>query len=357
MLDPLIKNALDAHGEAISGYINGNSKRLEALEYEVLHLKDGGVMGFGGANRKTSFADLALREIESNRESLSKTGRLGLQLKAATDLVTTANAASVMSGGVGSISGAAYGIQNTMLTIPMTSAASVVYSRAGVAEGAASAQQGEGAAKSAFRPVFTQVTQSALTVAGYANISKQALNSGVELRSALDVAMRRGLNLALDVALIGGNTTPAWAGLDTLATQVSSSFEALPDAVSDAIAQMQEAGHQPTHIVMRPSAWLAIVTATETGGAYLSGNYLGAPEMMLRGLPVVLSASVPAGCAFVLDQQQCVLGVTENVSLTIGYTGTQFTENEATLLAEVGVIPMLKATGAISLAVPFGVSI
>lgn len=120
------------------------------------------------------------------------------------------------------------------------------------------------------RPTVSLVTQTALTVAGYSTLSKQALNDSAELQRAIDVTLRRSIGKALDSEL----NTGARGALLTLATAYTSTvYTPLADAASEAVATMQEAGFNPDTVVLRPAGWLAITTAKDTGSG---GRLLGA---------------------------------------------------------------------------------
>ena len=210
-------------------------------------------------------------------------------------------------------------------------------------------QSAEGAAKAAVRPTFTLVSQTALTIAGYSKISKQALNDQQELTRAIDVTLRRSIAKALDSELNSG----AWGGLLTLETAYTSLVYGLADAASEAVATMQEAGFVPDTVVMRPADWLAITTAKATGsGEYLSGAYLAPLPELLRGMKVVLSPTVTAGKVLVVDSSQIELLVVEDLNVEIGTDADDFTKNVRTILGELRVVPTFRAVGAARLITP-----
>jgi HK97 family phage major capsid protein len=194
------------------------------------------------------------------------------------------------------------------------------------------------------------VSQTALTIAGYSKISKQALNDQQELTRAIDVTLRRSIAKALDSELNSG----AWGGLLTLATAYTSLvYDGLADAASEAVATMQEAGFVPDTVVMRPADWLAITTAKATGsGEYLSGAYLAPLPELLRGMKVVLSPTVTAGKVLVVDSSQIELLVVEDLNVEIGTDADDFTKNVRTILGELRVVPTFRAVGAARLITP-----
>lgn len=85
---------------------------------------------------------------------------------------------------------------------------------------------------------------------------------------------------------------------------------------------------------------------------YLSGNYLGAMPQEMRGLRVVLSPSVAAGKALLIDSSHFELLVVDDFSVEIAYDGNDFTKNLVTMLGELRAIPIFLTTGAARLITP-----
>lgn len=291
-----------------------------------------------------------LKAIYANSDLLSKTDKLRLEIKAAGDVTGTGSARAIAGGGVGAPAGMALGVQHAFQSRLIGAVSAFEYSRFLAVEGAAALQATEGAAKAAVRPTFSLVTQTALTVAGYSKISKQALNDSAELQRAIDVTLRRSIGKALDSEL----NTGAWGALLSLATAYTSTvYTSLADAASEAVATMQEAGFNPDTVVMRPADWLAITTAKALGsGEYLSGAYLAPLPELLRGLKVVLSPTVTAGKCLVVDSSQLELLIVEDLTVEIGTDGNDFTTNVRTILGELRVIPTFRAVGGARLITP-----
>jgi hypothetical protein len=292
-------------------------------------------------------------EFRRNAELISKSSHVRLEVKAAGDALTTADARSVMSGGVGVPYGGILGVQNALAPRVIGPISAVEYSRFLANEGAAAKQASEGAAKAAVRPTFSLITQTAATIAGYTKISKQALSDSAELSQAIDVTLRRSIATALDTLLCSGS----WGGQNGLlahATAYTSLvYTGLADAVSEGVATMQGAGFSPNVVCMTPADWLAITVAKGTANDhYLSGAYLGELPMSLRGLRVVLSPSITAGKALLLDSAHVELLVCEDLTIEIGTDGSDFTTNQRTILGEMRVIPTWRAVGAGRLITP-----
>lgn len=348
-----IGRAVDGIDTKIGEYARNADLKFRELSDEILQLKQRGAVRPGdiqtGAQGLTIGAKV-WAELDKNADLLGKTGKLRLEIKAAADVTGTGSARSIMSGGVGVPAGLPIGVQFAMPTRPIGSTSAVEYSRYTGMEGAAALQAAEGDAKAAVRPTFSLISQTALTVAGYSKISKQALSDSVELQRAIDVTLQRSIATALDSLLNSG----AWGGLLTLATAYTSLvYTGAADAASEGVATMQEAGFAPDTVVMRPADWLAITTAKAAGsGEYLSGSYLAPLGESLRGLRVVLSPSITAGKIMVMDSTQLELLTVEELTIEIGTDQDDFTKNVRTILGELRVVPAFRAVGAARLITP-----
>lgn len=324
------------------------SDRLLSLEQKG----SAGARMFDRPGARASLADQVVKGFTDNSELFAKTKSLRLELKAATDPITTSSGRTVMSGGVGFVQGGVLGLQNAIpvRSVPVTA---LEYSRYIGQQGAAGGQGAEGDTKSAVRPDHELVTQNALTIAGYAKMSRQALADSQELRQAVDVTLNRSVATALDVALVNGMTgfTGGFEGLATAYTSLV--YTSLVDAISEGVATMQVAGFVPDVVALNPADWLAITVAKGTANDhYLSGSYLGQIEPVLRGLRVVLSPSIDAGKALVLDSTHSELLIVNDFTVEIGYTNDDFIKNLAVLLGEMRILPVFRTVGSARLITP-----
>lgn len=349
--------SLEMIGKSIDK-IEANFAQVKSTQAElaerVLCLEQSGTrapamsMGTKGA----SFADQVVKGFNDNAELFAKTKSLRLEIKAAADPITTTSGRTIMSGGVGFVQGGVLGLQNAMQAraVPTTA---LEYSRYTGQQGAAAVQGAEGDAKAAVRPDHTLITQNALTVAGYAKMSRQALEDSNELRRAVEITLNRSVATALDAALVNG-ATGFTGGFESLATAYTSLlYTSLVDAISEGVATMQTAGFVPDVVALNPADWLAITVAKGTANDhYLSGSYLGQMEPVLRGLRVVLSPSIDAGKALVLDSSHSELLIVSNFNVEVGYTNDDFVKNLAVLLGEMRILPVFRTVGSARLITP-----
>lgn len=302
--------------------------------------------------KAAGLGDLFIKQFDTNRELFEKTRSVRLEIKAAGDAITTASGRTIIGGGVGAIAGGVLGLQNALIARPAPNTSAVEYSRYTGQQGAAAQQAAEGDSKAAVRPDHSLIVQSALTIAGYAKMSRQAMNDSAELKLAVEVTLNRSVGTALDAALVNGATGFA-GGYETLATASTSLvYTALVDAISEGVATMQTAGFNPDVVSLNPADWLAIVVAKGTDNHYLGGNYLGTMPSEMRGLRVVLSPSVDAGKALLLDSTHSELLVANDFSIEVAYSGDDFTKNLCTILGELRVIPTFRTVGSARLITP-----
>lgn len=317
-----------------------------------------GLTAMSGSVKSLGFAAEASKSVGDNLEQLDKHGSLRLEVKAATDIITTAQVGNTQNVGLTGPTPMPMGIQMAIPARIAIGASSIEYSRYQGHEGDAAVQAAEGDAKAAVRGDWLLVNQPSITIAGHSLVSRQSIHDSVQLQGAINAVMQRSVSNAVDSMLWNGSGA-LFDGLETLADlHHSTVFDALPDAISEGIAAVQANGFNPTAVVVNPTTWVDVVTAKADGsGEYLSGNYLGATEQSLRGLPVVLSLSVPAGRAVLIDANAVELVITQNPILEVGYVNDGFIRNQATLLLETRVAPVLKANAAVTYVVPAGLSI
>jgi len=307
----------------------------------------------GGAGRAESLGDLFVKSFTESRDLFGKTKSVRLELKAAADPISTTSARNIVSGGVGMIVGGVLGLQNALQSVSASGTSAVEYSRYTGQQGAAAVQSAEGAAKAAVRPDHSLITQSALTIAGYAKMSRQAMSDSAELKRCVDVTISRSVATALDVALVTGGTgfSGGYVGLATAYTSLV--YTGLVDAISEGVSTMQTAGFSPDVVAVSPADWLAVVVLKGTANDhYLSGSYLGALPTEMRGLRVVLSPTVAAGKALLIDSNHAELRIVDGFNVEVAYDADDFTKNLVTVLGEMRVLPVFRTTGSMRMITP-----
>lgn len=341
--------------DGIEAKMTGFKTEQAVLADRLMQIEQGTTAHHGERTTKSgdSLGAQFVKAFDANKELFQKTRSVRLEIKAAGDAITTSSGRQIVSGGVGAPGANLLGLQNGLTVRPAPGTSAIEYSRFTGTQGAAAVQAGEGAAKAAVRPDHTLITQSGLTVAGYSKMSRQAMNDSQELRRAVDTTLNRSVNTALDVALTTGGTgfVGGFAALATASTSLI--YTALVDTISEGVSVMQTEGFAPDVVAVSPADWLAIVVAKGVANDhYLSGNYLSAMPAEMRGLRVVLSPSVAAGKALLIDSTHCELQVVDGFTVEVGYVGDDFTNNLATILGELRAIPIFRSVGAMRLLTP-----
>jgi hypothetical protein len=336
-------------------------KALSGIEVNQIEIKDrlnqveqraGAALPGEFRTKGNSLGEQFIKSFNENRDLFDKTRSVRLEIKAAGDAITTTSGRTIVGGGVGAPGAALLGLQNAIPNRASPGSSAAEYSRYTGTQGAAAQQAAEGDAKAAVRPDHSLITQTALTIAGVSKMSRQAMNDSAELVRSVDITLRRSVNTALDVALTTGATgfTGGIAGLATAYTSLI--YTGMADAVSEGVATMQTAGFNPDVVAVNPADWLAAQVAKGSDGHYLSGSYLGAMPQEMRGLRVVLSPTVAAGKALLLDSAHTELLLVDNFTIEVGYVNDDFTKNLCSILGELRVLPIFRTVGSARLITP-----
>lgn len=339
--------------------------RLDHLDRSIVELaqkQETGLVGAYGGRANKSFGEQVAAQIAQDAEILQKSGRLKFEIstKAAGDIISTTSGRNVVSAGVGAPGAGILGAQNAFRMMQMAGTTAAEYSRHTGSTGLAGVQAAEGDLKLATRPEYTLINQSAITISAWTLMSNQAYLDSQQLASAVEVNLRRQAALKIDDVLVNGSAAPVFAGIESLADAVMSTFVLLPDAISEASAEMAVEGFVSDVVIVNPATWVDVIAARADSGTgeYLNANgYMMGAEPMIRGHRVVMSSSVRAGVALVCDSAFLELGMAQNPTLEIGLVDDDFVRNQVRLRMDVRILPMIKATGALKLAVPDGVSI
>lgn len=333
----------------IEGKMQAGDRHLAELDDRLMLLeqKGGGDRSGGSSDRGDSLGDMVVKQFNENRELFDKTRSVRMSFKAASDPVTTSSGRRIVAAGVGGPTGSGVvGFQRALMQRPANGSSAVEYSRYTGYTGEAEVQATEGAAKAQLRPDHTLITQSAITVAGYSKMSRQALNDAQELKRSIEVTLNRSVSIVLDTAMVAGSVAPAFAGYQSLAYPwLLSTFTRLFDQISEVLANMQTEGFNPDVVIMAPQTYVREVCRTAgLDGEYLYPKALDAlPGVQtVRGLRVVFSPGIALGAAIVMDSAHSELLICDDFSVEVAYSGDDFTKNLVTILGEVRVIPVFR---------------
>jgi hypothetical protein len=211
----------------------------------------------------------------------------------------------------------------------------------------------EGALKPTSLYGLSRVQEEARVIAHLSDTVDEYLLSDVAaVEATLTQEMMYGLYRAVEDQIINGTgTAPQLRGLlNTSGILLVSTGTNYLTRIRAAITQLQLNGYVPTRIVLNPSDWATIETATATGGEYLFHAERGPIDMAqfrLWGVQVVLSTALAVNTALVLDDNQFYVAAGGPISLKIGQPGDAFQRNQVQFRVEGRFVPVVTQPGAI----------
>jgi HK97 family phage major capsid protein len=196
-------------------------------------------------------------------------------------------------------------------------------------------QANEGSLKGESTFNFANIIQRHATVATFANVSKQLLSDQPMLIEFLNRVMLYFVMRKLENLVVAGNgTTDQISGILTQGTIFASSEVKSVDKIGSCITSLTALGYTPDLVILNPVDFFYIVSEKDINGRYIAGGFTAPTPNNLWGVHAVPSAALTSGTCIVLDTSQVALLDREQAQIMIGYQGTQFVENAATVLAE-----------------------
>jgi HK97 family phage major capsid protein len=224
----------------------------------------------------------------------------------------------------------------------------LVYPKLTTKEGVPAIQT-EGSAKAQQDFDFTVVTESPVTIASFARVTKQMLRAMPQLSSFIQTQMIEDLLIIEDNELLNGPAgsnrlngiaTQASAYTPTAGTIAASAGADTYNRLINAIAQLKQLNYQPNGILMNTLDFSELLQVKTTGGEYtypfLTVN-AGTNAVSIYGVPVVetTSAALAVGQFIVGDWTRAAFLTRESLSVDISYDdANNFTTNKVTLRVE-----------------------
>jgi hypothetical protein len=321
---------------------------------EILMLKQRGVHMGGNEAITGTAATLGAevqRQFASNEESFRRHKTLAL------DVQVKSIAGSIV-GARGSVGPMARDIAATLLPqhlklTPAAGLAAMVYPRRATSElGAGASAVDENGARPQDEPIFTSITQSLVTIAGFAELSETALRTTGELQNVIDLHLQKALVEGLHSTLISGGTNFA-GGLLGLATADVLAFAGqdalLEEYIARAAMTMRTNGYSPDIVVVNPNDWRSVYLRRDSTNAYINSSPLAEPPLQIAGMKVVFSTVVTTMTALLLDARYTDFMPMESARIELAYTGSQFTTGQITVRGELQGLPVVRDLNAIKL--------
>ena len=203
----------------------------------------------------------------------------------------------------------------------------------------AGVQPRQGAEKAAIEADGELVRSEIATIAAHTTASRQVLNDHEGLRAAIDGLLVNKVRAALESQIVLGNSANdgEFDGLVKLAAAFTpTGTPGLVDGLGQLVSAMQGEGFAPSVILLNAADWHSVVAVAKDGeGRYMFGNPASPLAPSLWNVPAVLTPTVAAGSALVLDTSYITLLDRESVQVLVSeHHKDNFTKNLVTVLAE-----------------------
>lgn len=203
----------------------------------------------------------------------------------------------------------------------------------------AAAETAEGAAFPESTFVFTQRTSTVRKIADSIPVTDEQLEDEGQARSLLDQRLRFGLRRRLATQILTGdgtgNNLEGVLNVTGIQTQAKGTDSIMAAAYKAMTLVRFTGAAEPSAFVFHPNDWQDVVLSQETTGPFIWGHPSMVPMVRLWGLPVAVSTGITENTALCGDFRNFArLDERRGISVQAGYVGTQFTEGEITLRAD-----------------------
>lgn len=215
----------------------------------------------------------------------------------------------------------------------------------------------EGVEKTIIEPKYEEISEEVKKIAGTIRVSKEMLADLSFIQSEINTDLMESIEAGIENSLLNGAGGSDLNGLMSIAQIFTpGSFAGsvpnanLSDVIRIAIAQIQAANFEPTHVVLNPADFAAMQLTKTTTGEYTYPMFL----MDMNGvatvanLPVVSSSYMNVGEYLVGDFSKSNVRVREGVNMQVGYVNDDFQRNMVTILAEARLVHYVKANDAVA---------
>jgi len=210
----------------------------------------------------------------------------------------------------------------------------------------------ESETKSLFAPTYEEVSEEVKKVAGTIKISKEMLSDLSFIQSEINTDLMEAIAAQIEESLINGGGGAEINGLLGYAqTFAAGPFAgAIPfanetDVIRVAIAQIQSANFEPTHVVLNPNDVAKMQLTKTSTGEYTFPMFLvdANGTQTVATLPIVSTTNIAEGAFLVGDMTKSNVRVREDINMQVGYVNDDFQRNMVTILAEARLVHYVKA--------------
>jgi HK97 family phage major capsid protein len=288
--------------------------------------------------------------IDKIKETAEKGGMMTLETKTLYDTTIdgdyTGNIAlSTLEAGVSTIARPIIKIRD-IVNMGTTASKFVTYISQSVQT--ASSWIDEAGVKISGQPSYEEISEEVKKIAGTVKISKEMLSDLAFVQSEINRDLMASVDQAIEDALLNG----AVGGINGILTN-SVTFSAgtfagtvvtpnISDVIRVAIAQIQNANFEPTHVVLNPEDVAAMQLTKTATGEYTYPMFL-MDVNKVANLIVVSTTNMTAGTFLVGDFTKSNVRMREAMNVQVGYVNDDFQRNMVTILAEARLVQYVKA--------------
>lgn len=208
---------------------------------------------------------------------------------------------------------------------------------------------GEAGEKISGQPSYEEISEEVKKIAGTVKISKEMLADLAFVQSEINRDLMASIDQAIEDALLNGAGGASINGILTNSVTFSAGTFAgtvvtpnISDVIRVAIAQIQNANFEPTHVVLNPEDVAAMQLTKSSTGEYTYPMFL-MDVNRVANLIVVSTTNMTAGTFLVGDFTKSNVRMREAMNVQVGYVNDDFQRNMVTILAEARLVQYVKA--------------
>lgn len=288
--------------------------------------------------------------IDKIKETAEKGGIMTLETKTLYDTTIdgdyTGNIAlSTLEAGVSTIARPIIKIRN-IVNMGTTASKFVTYISQSVQT--ASSWIDEAGVKISGQPSYEEISEEVKKIAGTVKISKEMLADLAFVQSEINRDLMASVDQAIEDALLNGAVGGINGILANAVTFSAGTFAGtvvtpnISDVIRVAIAQIQNANFEPTHVVLNPEDVAAMQLTKSATGEYTYPMFL-MDVNRVANLIVVSTTNMTAGTFLVGDFSKSNVRMREAMNVQVGYVNDDFQRNMVTILAEARLVQYVKA--------------
>jgi HK97 family phage major capsid protein len=205
----------------------------------------------------------------------------------------------------------------------------------------------EAGVKISGEPAYEEISEEVKKIAGTVKISKEMLTDLAFVQSEINRDLMASVDQAIEAALLNGSIGGI-NGILTNATVFSAGTFAgtvinanISDVIRVAIAQIQGANFEPTHVVLNPADVAKMQLTKSNTGEYTYPMFL-MDVNRVANLIVVPTTNMTAGNFLVGDFSKSNVRMRETMNVQVGYVNDDFQRNMVTILAEARLVQYVK---------------